>query len=181
MDRTHRYRSLTLQVFEERRHLYAIRDEEGRWLSAFLQSVTTIINLCQKPFPRNHIAGNVAKKQVSLRDKLVANKVQFNALRQMPEAERLAWLDKYFEGYTNGFTPDAGAFTQEAVIAHWAKGTRQGTMLHLDIERHLNGLPPLLAPSPEWSQVLSFMTDHAHVSWYRTEWRIFDPDLLITG
>ena len=51
----------------------------------------------------------------------------------------------------------------------------------MDIERHYNELPPLLQDSVAWQQFQAFLRDHPTLEPYRTEWRLFDADFLVTG
>ena len=76
--------------------------------------------------------------------------------------------------------PPFGTFTTADVSEAWS---RDGTALHLQIERYLNRDATLtLHPSPEWGYFLAFLKKH-EVEWevYRTEMRIYHPGLDLAG
>jgi hypothetical protein len=74
-----------------------------------------------------------------------------------------------------------GTYKASDVSEAW---TRDGTALHLQIERYLNNAirEDEIVQSREWTYFLQFLEDHKH-EWrvYRTEMRIYDPDTNIAG
>ena len=105
---------------------------------------------------------------------MFADPAKVASLQKLSPDARKAAMQKYFGEYM-------GQQTREAVLKHWNDGSKAGTLLHLDIERYLNGLEPKLVDSVEWQQFHTFLTDHPGLEWFRSEWRIFDPDVLLSG
>lgn len=79
---------------------------------------------------------------------------------------------KYF-----GMSPDE-------IKAQWARSgaesAAQGTKLHADIESFYNE-EPVVNDSPEYQYFLKFNDDLKTLKPYRTEWTVFDEELLIAG
>jgi len=61
----------------------------------------------------------------------------------------------------------------------------KGTLLHASIEYYFNDQSHLINPdilsSTEWSYFLNFLSFNKHLTPYRTEWEIFDPDADLAG
>jgi len=107
------------------------------------------------------------------------------------------------------FGKERGCFTAEAVRARWSRTSTQfGTYVHAQFERKLNGLPVVrddavlrgLAPQDDkglvsdhelactvqnyeacMAQIDAFLAENQQLAPCRTEFRMFDPDICVTG
>jgi len=74
--------------------------------------------------------------------------------------------------------------TPEQIKAQWrytsTKACTQGTKLHSVIEDYYNGKTSDHG-SPEYAQFIEFDNDHDYLTPYRTEWKIWDEDLKLSG
>jgi len=62
------------------------------------------------------------------------------------------------------------------------KASKQGTILHKKIEDYYNRKDVSFDPHIERErQVFKFISDHPHLEMYRTEWEVFDEELLLAG
>ena len=74
--------------------------------------------------------------------------------------------------------------TKEEIIQEWENNkilaAHQGTIMHKDIELYFNEIE-VLNKSKEFKYFLNFIKEHSNLIPYRTEWEIFDEDLLLAG
>lgn len=129
-----------------------------------------------KQHPRIAVAGITFAPRHGPEDAVDGSFLQASqrAICELSQRERDLLFDGYFGEY-------AGLETAEKVMAHWRKSTTFGTAFHLDIERHINGLAPLMPEdSKPWGQYMAYLEAHGR-DFYRTEWRIHDTKRLITG
>ncbi|MDA3854818.1 MAG: PD-(D/E)XK nuclease family protein [Candidatus Woesearchaeota archaeon] len=74
--------------------------------------------------------------------------------------------------------------TKEEIIEEWEDNrnlaAHQGTIMHKDIELHYND-EKVSNNSSEFTQFLEFTKEHLELKPYRTEWEIFDEDLMLAG
>jgi len=74
--------------------------------------------------------------------------------------------------------------SSDEIKAQWAANGAQaaamGTKLHADIEAFYNG-EPVVNDSPEYGYFLDFHEGLKTLKPYRTEWTVFDEELLIAG
>ncbi|MEI6949993.1 hypothetical protein V9K67_22600 [Paraflavisolibacter sp. H34] len=72
---------------------------------------------------------------------------------------------------------------QEELRAQWktdAEDARQlSTALHESVEKHFQGAK--FTPAPEFYQFLAFHSSHLNLRPYRTRWRIYDEEFLVSG
>ena len=72
----------------------------------------------------------------------------------------------------------------EEVAAEWAAkalaSSTAGTALHLLIEEFYNN-GRTTSPNPEFAHFLSFHQQHQHLIPYRTEWQVFNEELMLAG
>lgn len=196
--------------FREHDHFYGIHNPDtDTWVaSEFLTSVTGVVKPFVHPFPAFTIAGNIAKKQRRLTEEMYDQlsmphpnvkgldieytEEQHAAARAakdplklyryygelvihaLPAALRAKFFDETFGEY-------AGLTSGEEVQKHWQRGTQFGTDFHQDVELHINGFPPLMAPGKPWAQYQAFRAERPDMVFYRTEWRIYCTHLLLTG
>jgi hypothetical protein len=84
--------------------------------------------------------------------------------------------------WLQGVHPQYG-MTADEIKATWVAAAQEGTRLHLHIEQFINGLP-VIDVSPEYGYFLDFHRDIIEAQGlipFRTEWRIFEPDLELAG
>ena len=160
--------------FEARRHLYAISMDGERWVSENLTSVTKLIDYCKPPFPGTTVATAIANKQARLEAEFFADSSMVATAKSLSLPEREVYMRAFFGEYM-------GLQTAEEVLAHWRNGAAMGTALHAKIEHYLNGNESALDDTVECQQFRNFLAEHAWFNVHRTEWRIFDHDLLISG
>ncbi|MBP9637801.1 MAG: hypothetical protein KBD97_05530, partial [Bacteroidaceae bacterium] len=73
--------------------------------------------------------------------------------------------------------------TPEALLEEWRikgeKASQMGTLLHHNIDQHLQGLPH--GTEDAFPLFLKFKVEHPRMLPYRTEWAVFDEDSKIAG
>jgi len=97
-------------------------------------------------------------------------------------------IDKFFPEFDAPYwsqmkASEKGISPLELLIEWEEKGktaANKGTKLHKEIENYYN-LISFNADTPEFKQFLDFTKIHSSLIPYRSEWRIFDEDLLIAG
>ncbi len=183
--------------FRAEDHSYSIRAGlGGTWTSSNVLSVTGFLSTLGEPFP-SFLAG-VTCKSVNKRFHFwYANRHLYPDPRSdVAEFRGPIWPEKYlchvplavFARILKGKSLDEvetplpeplGKYTAQDVSDAWS---RAGTLLHANIERHLNMHPQPTPTAPEWPQVLRFFHDHRRVwRWFRTEMRVAIPDLRMCG
>jgi ATP-dependent exoDNAse (exonuclease V) beta subunit len=74
--------------------------------------------------------------------------------------------------------------TKEEIIQEWEDNknlaAHKGTIMHRDIELYWNGLE-VKNKSKEFNYFLKFYEDYSYLKPYRTEWEVYDEDLLLAG
>ncbi len=74
--------------------------------------------------------------------------------------------------------------TKEEIMQEWDDNrdfaAHQGTIMHRDIELHYND-EKVSNKSKEFNHFLEFASDYSHLKPYRTEWEVYDEELLLAG
>ncbi len=74
--------------------------------------------------------------------------------------------------------------SKEQIIESWEDNknyaARKGTILHKDIELFFND-EKVANESKEFEYFLKFAEEHEHLKPFRTEWEVYDEDLLLAG
>jgi hypothetical protein len=97
-------------------------------------------------------------------------------------------IAKFFPTFDSDYWSKHKAFqrgvNQSVVLAEWeanrVASADAGTLLHKEIENYYNGLP-YNSDLLEFQHFLSFVNTYKNMKPFRSEWRIFDEDLLIAG
>jgi len=184
--------------------------EGTRWLSGDdrLTSVTKVIEPFSSGFDKLSISNACANKQLRLKKELEQSLrstrpyIKYRDCDEVfavpaPETDWPAEPSERFAQATavlstlpaqqqagilqRAFGDEIGCYTGEAVCALWDANSKFGTDLHLDVEKHINGVAVERENCAAWAQYLAFRKDHPDMEFYRVEWRIFDPYRLITG
>ncbi|CAH0998055.1 hypothetical protein EMA8858_04190 [Emticicia aquatica] len=136
-------------------------------------------------------SGNLATKNKDNRD----TRVKFDPAKHRyfidgnPDTISVTQLiDKFFPEFDAPYWAPIKAsqrgISTEDILAEWeAKridSANKGTLLHEEIENYYNGKNPN-SNTKEFQHFLSFKQRYKNMTPYRSEWRIFDEDLLVAG
>ncbi|AYA37833.1 hypothetical protein D3Y59_12735 [Hymenobacter oligotrophus] len=97
-------------------------------------------------------------------------------------------VDRFFPEFDKHYwaprTAAKRGMTAGAVLEEWEQKGRTsadlGTRLHEHIEAFYNSGHAGVV-TPEFQQFLDFHADHGHLEPYRTEWRVFNEELMMAG
>ncbi len=150
----------------------------------------------EEEVPKNHINSintndKLAKENTNERDK----RITFDPIEHRyfidgnPDTISVTQLiDKFFPEFDSLYwapikANQRGILTQE-ILAEWEEkrvdSANKGTALHEAIENYYNG-SNYNSKTPEFQQFLEFKNKYNSMTPYRSEWRVFDEDLLIAG
>ena len=97
------------------------------------------------------------------------------------------WLHKHFPAFEAAAIAERMAAkshyvkTAAMIQAEWKDAAALGTALHLLIENYYNGAAAPAFASAEFTYFLNFVETIPHLKPYRTEWMIFDENLVLAG
>lgn len=78
-----------------------------------------------------------------------------------------------------------GCNSPEDIRAVWKKGAQAGTKMHANLECHFNGEPYNVCADNQMpiQQFYDLFADTEWATWepFRTEWSVFDPEILLAG
>lgn len=135
--------------------------------------------------------GNLAAKNGSSRD----SRISFDAINHKyfidgnPDTISVTQLiDKFFPEFDSAYWAPIKARDRDistaTILTEWeAKridSANKGTKLHEEIENYYNGRP-YNSDTVEFQQFLTFKERYSNMFPFRSEWRIFDEDLLVAG